>query len=206
MSSLSLADDGVAQIRNIAEAANACAKELSGSSAPQVNEMLTAVSLRATVLRQSIRIQLEQHAVRARLLVRNETGKDPEIVNKDDLITLEIPATLKRQRGELRLIIPGPQGNEPRRESVHALVKAISRAHEWVRRIETGEFKDQRAIAVATGINERYISHILPCAFVAPDVVEAIIEGDHTSDLDLACLLNNASLNWRYQRRCLHDR
>jgi hypothetical protein len=163
--------------------------------------MLIAISIRATVLRQSIRIQLEQHAVRARLLVRIETGGDPETVNEQNLITLEIPAILKRRRGELRLIIPGPAGNEPRREPLHALVKAISRAHQWVRKIETGEFKDQRAIAAATGLNERYISHILPCAFLAPDVVESIFEGDHTSDLDLACLLNNTSLNWRDQRR-----
>lgn len=199
---LSLPDDDVALTRNIVEAADACAKELSGSSAAQVNETLTAISLRATVLRQSIRIQLEQHAVRARLLVRNDTGKDhPGGVKEHHLITLEIPATLKRRRGELRLIIPGPAGNEPRRQPVRALVKAVSRAHEWVRRIETGEFKDQRAIAAATGLNERYISHILPCAFLAPDVVEAILEGDHNSNLDLACLLNNTSLNWRDQRR-----
>ena len=82
-----------------------------------------------------------------------------------------------------------------------SLVKAVSRAHEWVRRIESGEFKDQRAIAAASGLGERYVSRILPSAFLAPEIVEAILEGRHASNLTLDALLKNVPLSWTEQRR-----
>jgi hypothetical protein len=82
---------------------------------------------------------------------------------------------------------------------VPSLLKAVSRAHDWVRRIESGEFKDQRAIATATGLDERYVSHILPSAFLAPEIVETIVEGMQSLDLTLNELLRDTPLDWKLQ-------
>ena len=204
VTSLSLAGDDVDTTRNLVELADQYAKELDHPLAAHVNEMLTSISFRAAIRRHSISLQLNRQAVRARMLVGSEPDKlHTDIDTAHHTITLEIPVTLKRYNGEMRLIIPGQVENEPRRQPVHALVKAISRAHEWVRRIEAGEYKDQRAIAAATGFNERYISHILPSAFLAPDIVEGILDGNHSSGLNLPRLLNNAHPNWRDQRSYL---
>ena len=83
---------------------------------------------------------------------------------------------------------------------VPALLKAVSRAHEWVRRIESGEFKDQRAIAAATGLDERYVSHILPAALLSPKVVEAILDGTQDPALTLKDLLDNLPSDWNRQK------
>lgn len=204
VTSLSLPGDDVDTTRNLVDLADQYAKELDDPLAAHVNEMLTSISFRAVIRRQSISLELNRHAVRAQMLVGSEPDKfHIDIDTTHHTITLEIPVTLKRYNGEMRLIIPGQVENEPRRQPVHALVKAISRAHEWVRRIEAGELKDQRAIAAATGLNERYISHILPSAFLAPDIVECILDGNHSSGLNLPRLLNNAHPNWRDQQRYL---
>lgn len=201
VTSLLLPHDDVAATQNLVEAAARFAKALDQPSAAQVNEKLTAISLRATMLLQSISLQLNRHAVRSRLLVGNEAGKAQiDIGNEQDLITLEIAVRLKRYNGEMRLIIPGPAGNELRRQPVHALVKAVSRAHEWVRRIEQGEFKNQRALAAATGFDERYIGQILPNAFLAPDIVEGITDGRQSQELTLTSLLKEIPLSWAAQR------
>ena len=66
--------------------------------------------------------------------------------------------------------------------------------------MESGEFKDQRAIAAATGLDERYISHILPSAFLAPRIVEGILSGNHAQDMSLGTLLKHIPLNWDEQQ------
>ena len=195
--------DDVATTHDLVEAAAQFAQDLNAHSAAHVNEILNAIMFRATVLREAIRIRVPKHPVRARLLKEIDSMEAyPDAGSEQDLITLEITATLKRCGGEMRLIIAGPAANNQRQQPVPSLVKAVSRAHEWVRRTESGEFKDQRAIAAASGLGERYVSRILPSAFLAPEIVEAILDGRHASDLTLDALLkDDVSLSWAEQRR-----
>jgi site-specific DNA recombinase len=197
MSSLARPGDDVAITRGLVQGSGSYAEGLNTTSAAQLNEMLTEIMLRATVLRDSVGIQFSHSAVRSQLLEEGEAP--PDLGDERDWITLEVLAKLKRCGGETRLIIPGPAANDQRRRPIASLVKAVSRAYDWVRKIESGEFKDQRAIATAYGINERYISHILPGAFLAPTIVEAILEGKHSPDLSLNTLLKDLPLSWTEQ-------
>jgi len=196
VTSLALEGEDVAITHQLIDEAGRFAQELGHHSAAHANEMLATIALRATVRRQSVGIEFHRHPVRARLL----GAAHRDIGDEQDLVALDIPARLKRCKGEMRLIIPGPTANDRLQQPVPSLVKAISRAHEWVRRMETGEFKDQRAIAAATGLDERYISHILPSAFLAPRIVESILDGRHAAELNLGALLKNIPLNWTEQR------
>jgi site-specific DNA recombinase len=93
----------------------------------------------------------------------------------EDTITLEAEAQLKRCGGEIRLLLGGTDQNTPR--PVPSLVRAVARANDWVERILRGEIPNQRALAKQPGFDERYISRIIPLAFLAPDITEAILEG-----------------------------
>jgi site-specific DNA recombinase len=195
VTSLALEGEDVAITHQLIDEAGRFAQELGHHSAAHVNEMLAAIALRATVRRQSVGIEFHRYTARARLL----GAAHRDIGDEQDLVSLDIPARLKRCKGEMRLIIPGPAANDRLQQPVPSLVKAISRAHEWVRRMEIGEFKDQRAIAAATGLDERYISHVLPSAFLAPRIVESILDGRHAAELNLGALLKNIPLNWTEQ-------
>ena len=61
------------------------------------------------------------------------------------------------------------------------------------------EIEDQRAVAAYAGLDERYISRILPCAFLAPTFVEAILEGRQPADLSLEKLLQKLPRSWKQQ-------
>jgi hypothetical protein len=58
-----------------------------------------------------------------------------------------------------------------------SLVKAIARAHAWYTRVLEGNAFDQRSLARHAGFTERYVGKVFSCAFLAPDIVDAILQG-----------------------------
>jgi site-specific DNA recombinase len=74
------------------------------------------------------------------------------------------------------------------------------RAHDWYERIVAGAVHDLRSLARETGLNERYIGRVLQCAFLAPDVIEAILDGRQPSELTLERLLKKLPVDWAEQR------
>ena len=114
-------------------------------------------------------------------------------------ITLQVQAQLKRCGGEVRFLLP-PDSTHAKPHPVPSLVRAVARAHHWLAQILRGTVANQRAIAAATGLNERYISRILPLAFLAPDLTEAILEGKQSSTLDLGRCLKPLPPDWKEQR------
>jgi hypothetical protein len=70
-------------------------------------------------------------------------------------------------------------------------------------RILRGEIPNQRALAKLTGFDERYISRIIPLAFLAPDITEAILEGKQIPDLSLEKCAGKIPFVWTLQRTAL---
>ena len=58
-----------------------------------------------------------------------------------------------------------------------------------------------RMIAGAAGKSERYVSKLIRLAFLAPDLVEALLEGRAPSRLTLAELTDQLPWDWNEQRR-----
>lgn len=83
------------------------------------------------------------------------------------------------------------------------LIKALTRAHKWRNRLLSGEAPSIRAIAKEEGLTERPVSRILRLAFLAPDIVEAILEGYQPADLELERLIKGIPISWREQRKIL---
>jgi hypothetical protein len=82
-------------------------------------------------------------------------------------------------------------------------LKALARGRTWCEWILAGEVSGPRAIAQKLSQDERYVSRVLDCAFLAPDIVEAILEGRQPSDLTFEQLTRGLPLSWVDQRRQL---
>ena len=74
------------------------------------------------------------------------------------------------------------------------------RAHRWRRRIESGSAKSITDLAEQEGVTDAYVCCLLPLTCLAPDIVEAILEGRQPKGLRLAEMLGNAPSAWEEQR------
>jgi len=100
-------------------------------------------------------------------------------------------------------VIPPTSGDYTPTRIVPSLVKAVARAHSWHERIINGDIKDQRSIATETGLDERYVSRVFQSAFLAPDIVEAILDGRQPPDLTFNKMLNRLPMDWAEQHKQL---
>ena len=85
-----------------------------------------------------------------------------------------------------------------------ALVKALARAHRWRRVLEAGEHGTVRELAKAERVNETYISRALRLTLLAPDMVEAILDGRQPEGMTLPGLMEGVAVEWEGQRQALH--
>ena len=83
------------------------------------------------------------------------------------------------------------------------LVKALVRAHRWRRKIESGRAKSITDLAEQEGVTDAYVCRLFPLTCLAPDIVEAILDGLQPRGLKLAGILGNGPVSWEEQRRHL---
>jgi hypothetical protein len=119
-----------------------------------------------------------------------------------DTLTIRIPIRLQRRGG--RKLIMTPKGlavSAPKRRPDETLIKALVRAHRWRRRIESGHARSITDLAEQEGVTDAYVCRLLPLTCLAPDIVEAILDGRQSKGLRLAEMLGNGPGNWEEQRR-----
>jgi hypothetical protein len=96
---------------------------------------------------------------------------------------------------------PAPPTSKPRRDNT--LTKALVRAHRWRRQIESGRAKSITDLAEQEGVTDAYVCRLLPLTCLAPNIVEAILDGRQPKGLRLAKMLGNGPVSWNEQCRAL---
>jgi hypothetical protein len=119
-----------------------------------------------------------------------------------ETLTVQIPLRLRRRGGRRVMIVPeGATAWAPQRARVdNAMVKAIARAHRWRRLLESGEYGSITDLAAAEKISQSYVCRVLRLTLLAPDVVEAILDGRHTAEMTLATMMEPFPVGWQEQR------
>ncbi|HUK09479.1 MAG TPA: hypothetical protein VLX09_16515, partial [Stellaceae bacterium] len=84
------------------------------------------------------------------------------------------------------------------------LLKEIIRAHRCFDALRTGKASIAQ-LAKREGVDDRYVSCVLPLAFLAPEIVEAITQGTQPADLNATKLVRriDLALDWNVQKRQL---
>lgn len=123
-------------------------------------------------------------------------------VSDDQTVTVRVPISIRRRGG--RKLVLAPDGTNVAAAPIYrridsAMVKAIARAFRWREMLENGTYATLAEIAAAEKINESYVSRVLRLTLLAPEMVEAIIDGRQTPDITLTTLLRPFPAGWGEQ-------
>ena len=116
------------------------------------------------------------------------------------MLTVRVPLALRKQRGGRKLVMtPGSTMNRGSPGADSTLVKALARAFRWRRMLESARFATLNELAAAEKINSSYVSRLLRLTLLAPDIVEAILDGRQPEGMTLPGLMNPFPVEWEGQ-------
>lgn len=126
------------------------------------------------------------------------------VERQGDELVIKIPMQLKKRLGRKEIILPAGMDEEVVARPQEPLLMALARAFEWQEAIECGRYGGVGELAAALGVDRSYVRRILVLATLAPDLVEALVEGREASGLSLERLGRSIALAWEDQRERLN--
>ncbi|NGQ92912.1 hypothetical protein G5V65_18630 [Rhodobacter sp. HX-7-19] len=118
-----------------------------------------------------------------------------------DTVTILVPFRVVKRGGRKEMVLP--DGAEQTRKPDNTLVKALGRAFRWKRMLDSGEFATIADLAEREEIAPSYMTRVLRLTLLAPDIVEAILDGRQGSGATLAQLLQPFPQHWQTQESAI---
>ena len=124
-----------------------------------------------------------------------------------ETVSIHVPMTFKKRGGRKVIVLPdGTQGNPAPKATIdNTMVKALARAFRWQALLENGTYGCIEDIARCEKIGASFVSRIVRLALLAPDIVEAIIDGKQPAHLTLGQLMKPIPVDWAEQRAVFSD-
>jgi hypothetical protein len=114
-----------------------------------------------------------------------------------ETITLHVPFRVMKRGGRKEMQMPA---DARQRKTDNTLVKALARAFRWKRMLESGEFATIAELAEREGIAPSYMTRVMRLTLLAPDIVEATLDGREGPEVALARVLETFPVEWMEQR------
>ena len=117
-------------------------------------------------------------------------------------VTVRVPLAIKNRGG--RKVVVSPDGqpisatSRPRVDNT--LMRAVVQAFHWKSLMEAGQFATVSELAATEGLNGSYVAHVLRLTLLAPDLVEAVLDGGQPKTMQLQSLVRAVPDFWDDQR------
>ena len=116
-------------------------------------------------------------------------------------ITVRVPITLRKRGGRRLVVAPdGAPWAAPRARIDSTLIKALARAHRWKKMLDDGRYGTVTELATGEKLDRGYLGKILILTLLAPDIVEAIMDGRQPAEMGVHVLRRGFPLEWGEQR------
>lgn len=124
-----------------------------------------------------------------RRAVRIETGGEASDYRIGPQPVTVVPLTIRRRHN--RKLLTPPQG-EPSALGAEGLdapmIKTLGKAFHWLRLLQEGQYESGNELARALNLEPGWVAEVLRLTLLAPDIVEAILEGRQPRHLNLQTL------------------
>ncbi len=124
---------------------------------------------------------------------------EPNLTDDGRTVTVRVPISIRRRGGRKLVLVPDGAEFPAARITRHvddAIVKAIARAFRWRDMLESGVYPTIREIANAEKISETYVGRVLRLSLLAPEIVEAILNGKQLPHIRLPALIRPLPAAW----------
>ncbi|MDR3495090.1 MAG: recombinase family protein, partial [Ancalomicrobiaceae bacterium] len=154
------------------------------------------IALRADAVLALARIRAK-HEAPHRGLGRRSNDDD------DEIITLSVPATLKRVGMEMRHLVDAPEPRGARKPN-RSLLRLVAHAQRFRDLLTKGDGRSVAELATECNVGPSYFARILRLGFLAPDITSAILDGRQPIELSAQKLSKmNLPKDWAKQRQVL---
>lgn len=145
---------------------------------------------RVEISQGNLHIALQSHEL-AKHLPSTSKEVPPQV------LTFNAPFQLRRRHVEQKVILES-HGEETAKDET--LIKNVAKAHMWYEAIKTGTSIPE--IATNEGVTTSRIRRLIKLAFLAPDIIESILEGKQPPGLTTEWLIRNKfPSDWQEQRK-----
>jgi site-specific DNA recombinase len=156
------------------------------------HRLLRIIVKRIEVAHGVIRVQLDPAAALA----------DQAVALQLEPKTIEISVdAVKGARGVE--IVTGKHSSNISRRLNPGLISAVAHGYLWRNRLLEGEAGSVIEIARQAGVSPRYVVRMMRMGFLAPDIIEAILEGRQTAAITTELFRKPIPLDWSEQRLML---
>ena len=131
------------------------------------------------------------------------TREDRPDHTSDDVVTLTVPARLKRVGREMRMLV---ESSDDSTAADPSLLRIVARAHDIQARLIQNAKLSVHDIAREEQVSAAYIYVLLRLPWLAPDITTAIVNGRHPPQLTAKRLMRltpRMPVDWAEQRTLL---
>ena len=114
-----------------------------------------------------------------------------------ETVTIHVPFRVVKRGGRKEMQMP--KGATQSRRTDSALIKALARAFRWKRMLDSGEYATIAELAEREGMAPSYMTRVLRLTLLAPEIVEAILDGKQGPEVRLARVLEPFPKEWDAQ-------
>lgn len=120
-------------------------------------------------------------------------------------IELKTNYLARRSAHGVRMVLQPDELGAPRGARVNSpLVKAAARARLWYEELVAGRGKTLTSLGASSGVNDRYASRILRCAFLSPELIERVLHGEVAIEQTLSKTLSQLPRCWSAQQKAIN--
>jgi len=121
------------------------------------------------------------------------------MTSTEDTIRVVIPLTIRKRNGRPKILPPDDvDARNGRTQDPHVL-RAVARAWNWRRQLETGAASTIQDIAAAEKVSDRFVSRMMRLAYLSPEVLDHLVIRRVPPALSLNDLVALADRPWAEQ-------